>query len=405
MTKVQKFSYSLDEVELGGNVYKRFVEKYKNVFDEAIGILFSNEKYKIVDVPKFYYEELQAFVSQEAKKQNGECNFNEWVQRLAIKRAEIIKPIVDRHLIDAYVSMGGRSNWNNAFPLIFDLYEDVFEGVIGLCYRNEKYNGRKKEILNILHTLLYMDLEKQGMKGLVIQKSFKAWLATVLRNLANNKRNVIDTELCIDHYDSENKVENSSDDENSDDESFLQSSTTPEIEDKDNFYGEDESHDYGEPQESSVSNHTDDSDENGGYFVRELEELLHLMPNQHYAEVIRSIEIKGVSRSDYALRTGKTIAAVYNEINEAKTMLVRVALQNKPQRMRYIYRRSSELIEDKYQKDLLGRYLIYNVPVRRLSVIYKKREPQIWNDIIKAYRLLIKIHDSNYSIEYSHETE
>lgn len=357
--------------------FGRFLEKYKRVFDKSLGISFSSEKYDIVNVKKYFYEDFKTFVINDLSKIKKESLVDNWVYDLSEDRINDIRQRVNKEVARLKTQEGGIKNWDIAYEIINNDYDYIFKKVASACFRDEKHKGVQKEIARILKQEFYLS-RVETPNPIENIANYEDWLFTSIRNLANRRRPQIEKEAGVPgsgeiSLDDNNKGKNDSE---TNEEGFNSPSADT------------ESEDTSETEGIPVIEAPDEEE-----FRTDLERYLSIMPNRIYADLIRAIKLENVDVDVLAEESGCTNAAIYNRMNEAMTMLVSIALPDIQRRCRKIYKRCINKMESGYHKTILVEFFGEEKSIEELSVEHKRLPKAISADLKRAYDQLKRINN------------
>ena len=369
--------------------FERFLEKYKRVFENCMGISFSSEKYDVVNIKTFFYGDLKNFVIEKLATVKKGVLVEKWVYDLSSDRIKDIRQRVDKEVARIRTQEGGFKNWGIVYEIINNDYDYIFKKVSNVCFRDDKHKGVQKEIADILKQEFY--LSRAGAPN-PIEKitNYEDWLFTSVRNLANKKRKSIESEVCVlgseikSLDDLEKKCDTT---EINQDENPSQSVSK-------------ESEDTLETKNSLLISATGEEE-----LKTDLERYLSLMPNRVYADLIRAIKLENVDVDVIAEELDITSAAVYNRMNEAMTMLVSIALPDIQRRCRKIFNRCINKMDSGYHKTILIEFFRENKSIEELCLEHKRLPKAISSDLKRAYDQLKRINSALEPESYVSEEE
>ena len=154
------FLQLLKDASKGKDVFDRFLQKNRNIFEQMIGIKFSGKKYVGIDVEGIYFNGFMDFAIDQLEHSKINLPFNEWISKLAVDRVVNIRSTVNKCLAKSLLEKGGRENWDDAYELICKEYPTLINRVISRYFDTAKYNGCIEDVRNSFMTLFYLERVK-----------------------------------------------------------------------------------------------------------------------------------------------------------------------------------------------------------------------------------------------------
>lgn len=372
----------LKDASKGKDVFDRFLQKNRNIFEQMIGIKFSGKKYIGIDVLGFYFNGFMDFAINQLEQSKLNLPFNEWISKLAVDRAVNIRSAVNKCLAKSLLEKGGRENWDEAYELIRKEYPNLINRVISRYFDNIKYNGYIEDVRNSFMTIFYLD-RVDSPNPINEIENMDSYLYMMLANLAKKKKTrvTIDQELGLDHEDTDIKEFDKTEDDD------------VELKGKDLLLTDDSEHMENEPTfiaEDLLSEQGSNVDK--VWAEKEIEKLLTLMPKSEDADLIRKIKLWGYDFEELAYEEHCSVAYMYTRVNRAMTTLMKVALPYIKVRCRKIFVQNAADITNEYERKILNEFFSTNKNLNEIALSYHKKTDVFTRDLINAFRKVKKIH-------------
>lgn len=372
----------LKDASKGKDVFDRFLQKNRNIFEQMIGIKFSGKKYIGIDVLGIYFNGFMDFAINQLEQSKLNLPFNEWISKLAVDRAVNIRSAVNKCLAKSLLEKGGRENWDDAYELIRKEYPTLINRVISRYFDNIKYNGYIEDVRNSFMTIFYLD-RVDSPNPINEIENMDSYLYMMLANLAKKKKTrvTIDQELGLDHEDSDIKEFDKTEDDD------------VELKGKDLLLTDDSEHMENEPTfiaEDLLSEQGSNVDK--VWAEKEIEKLLTLMPKSEDADLIRKIKLWGYDYKELAYEEHCSVAYMYTRVNRAMTTLMKVALPYIKVRCRKIFVQNAADITNEYERKILNEFFSTNKNLNEIALSYHKKTDVFTRDLINAFRKVKKIH-------------
>lgn len=384
-------------------VFDKFLTKNRSIFDQAIGIMYSDPKYSEVDVKGIYYANFSKFVVHKLEKAEVGTTFEEWVSRLAKDRANEIRSSVNKELIKVLFPRTEKENWDTTCCLILEEYSNMFRYVAYKYYDNAKYNRDRANIPFILQNLFYekranylLEMQAKNPRAIVrkdgngeteIQENFDGYMYTMIAHFAGRIRPEVDAELGCDHYD-QTVPDKSEDDE---------------IDDIYNIGNDDTE----TPSRSDVKIRTQDDaditndetlltdDEDFGASVELIENLLKKMPNQEQAELIRKRILWRHTYEEMASEERCGIDYMRTRFNKAMDAFIKVSLPEVRNRCKTMFKKYGQSLTNEYHKSILGAFFSSNQSMSEIATSFGRGDKEFSAELVQAYKLLKKCDKKN----------
>lgn len=372
----------LKDASKGKDVFDRFLQKNRNIFEQMIGIKFSGKKYMGIDVKGIYFNGFMDFAINQLEQSKLNLPFNEWISKLAVDRAVNIRSAVNKCLAKSLLEKGGRENWDDAYELIRKEYPTLINRVISRYFDNIKYNGYIEDVRNSFMTIFYLD-RVDSPNPINEIENMDSYLYMMLANLAKKKKTrvTIDQELGLDHEDSDIKEFDKTEDDD------------VELKGKDLLLTDDSERMENEPTfiaEDLLSEQGSNVDK--VWAEKEIEKLLTLMPKSEDADLIRKIKLWGYDFEELAYEEHCSVAYMYTRVNRAMTTLMKVALPYIKVRCRKIFVQNAADITNEYERKILNEFFSTNKNLNEIALSYHKKTDVFTRDLINAFRKVKKIH-------------
>lgn len=376
------FLQLLKDASKGKDVFDRFLQKNRNIFEQMIGIKFSGKKYIGIDVLGIYFNGFMDFAINQLEQSKLNLPFNEWISKLAVDRAVNIRSAVNKCLAKSLLEKGGRENWDDAYELIRKEYPNLINRVISRYFDNIKYNGYIEDVRNSFMTIFYLD-RVDSPNPINEIENMDSYLYMMLANLAKKKKTrvTIDQELGLDHEDTDIKEFDKTEEED------------VELKGKDLLLTDDSEHMENEPTfitEDLLSEQGSNVDK--VWAEKEIEKLLTLMPKSEDADLIRKIKLWGYDFEELAYEENCSVAYMYTRVNRAMTTLMKVALPYIKVRCRKIFVQNAADITNEYERKILNEFFSTNKNLNEIALSYHKKTDVFTRDLINAFRKVKKIH-------------
>ena len=376
------FLQLLKDASKGKDVFDRFLQKNRNIFEQMIGIKFSGKKYVGIDVEGIYFNGFMDFAIDQLEHSKINLPFNEWISKLAVDRVVNIRSTVNKCLAKSLLEKGGRGNWDDAYELICKEYPTLINRVISRYFDTAKYNGYIEDVRNIFMTLFYLERVKSPNPIKEIE-NMESYLYRMLANHAIKKeiRLAIDQELGLDHYDSDIKEF----DKTEGDEFELNNNDSLLTDDSDRMAEE-----FASMAEDFLSEQG--SNEEKVWAEKEIEKLLTLMGKSKDADLIRKVMLWGYDYKELAREEQCSDKNIYLKVSRAMYALNSVALPYIKLRCRGIFYQNAVDLNNEYERKILDEFFSTNKSLDKIALSFNKDKDKFTKELINAFRKVKKIH-------------
>lgn len=399
--------------KIGESKFNAFLDKFRNTFTTIIRIHYSDERYECVDIEKIFYQDFKPFVILQLQSTNDAISLANWAPILAKKRAEQIRPSVDKQLIAILLQNGGVENWNLLNNLLPTVFSNEINRIVYRAYNKDKYKGLHRDIKQSLLTMFYLqkmtpsnDDDQTSTAGPnAISKEIQnidAYIYTMLYNFAINSttRKNIDIELGVDHDDEnpdsgdisddnpvnwDESIDKRNDDAKEGDENNLSPIVplnTPHLNDQqDNIYFDDNDSDKLALNEIAKK----DLEVIFGLIPKKVDPVTNQVVENRLISILRFLMIHDYDRAQVAEMLNCTIEELNRDAHRAMVLLIRYALPYIQKKSRSFYARHRSLLEDCYDKEILDLFFIQGKNVESIALIYNEKPKRIGTILAEAY--------------------
>lgn len=425
------FKHLMNDKSKRDKIFEQFIEKNKTRFENILGIVFADKRYRDIDVNSYFYKNFLPFVLNDLEKQGDNISFDKWVSIVASKKAIQARHKVNQELIQNLINKNDTASSKEAYNLLITEHNDIFWKVILKFFNHSKYNGRHKEICYIITTRFYdywqnqinnkNEKDNQEAQKKKPINDYKGYIYKCLKNYVNTKkyRQQIDEELSVDHHDilvtNKDKTNHHNQDEEQDDLNPLT------IHDKEEKRKDPIAEIYTEidPIESETDDivvtddplfslnedgelkpNDDDKEEDEPQEVQfdstaiswTSERMNHCLSliSPGYAQILRLVFFEDMTREEIAEELQIPIEQVYNRINRAMVSLTREYIPYNQRKFKQLFNFYGQELKDPNQK-ILAEDFSSGMSIEQIACFKGMSKSKVSDLLARAFRELQKI--------------
>lgn len=378
MTK-ETFLQLLKDTSKREDVFKSFLNKYRNTFNTVISIQYSDKKYKGINIGEIFYHDFLKYVVDQLEKTDRIMSMDSWVLALAKKRAKDISQKITKSYVKYLLQTGGRENWDNFNVMLRNEFSPVIVKIVFKYFDHPRYKGFYNEVKSSLLMQLYISRVNNPAPIEKPIESIDAYVYRMLRNLAIKKkvREAISIDLGLGSDDVDFSKYDKSEEEELD---WLDDEVG--VGNAKDDYGQDDDN------ETIVVPllHDQISYEEKMQAEKEVESYINLLPNKDQAELIRKVRLYGYDREVLADEEGCTRAYLDTRVARAMTALYKVALPQIKKRCKHMYLKNKENLTDEYYKSILDGFFLTDRSLEELADAFHKNNKDFTETLVAAFK-------------------